>query len=143
MGVKVDTTMINLNTIVIVVGFLITYTGIVAAWTTTQNNVVALRSWQDEHEDYHGNARADYTARFVAIDVRITDMIKKQAEYDNLSYRFALLEKSHEAMDLRINRIVESYSNQFTEMRTQLSGIATQVALVNQSLQRIEAGGKK
>lgn len=142
MGIKVDTTVINLNTLVIIVGFLITYTGIIASWTTSQNNIVILRDWQEQHEEYHSGARADYMAKFATIDIRFSEILKTQAGYENLTYRFALLEKSHEAMDARISRIVESYGNQFTEMRAQLNSISTQIALTNQSLQRIEAGKK-
>jgi hypothetical protein len=74
-----------------------------------------------------------------ALAVRV-DLIEKasliQAQFD---YRLAQVEKTQDLTDTRLGRITESYSNQFADMRNQLSAISTQIALTNQTLNRIEA----
>jgi chromosome segregation ATPase len=73
------------------------------------------------------------------LDTRLTLLEREQIKVDQTEYRMAQLEKGLESLDIRLNRVTESYSNQFADVRTQLSSISTQIALSNQTLQRIES----
>lgn len=122
---------VNLNTVVVIIGFLGTFAGIITLWNSNQYKL-------DENSrriDAHDVIFKGMGERFDAID-------KRDADTRDLQFRVGALEKGQEGVDTRISRIVESYGNQFTDIRGTLSAISTQVALVNQSLQRIEALGK-
>ncbi|WP_376742439.1 hypothetical protein [Ensifer canadensis] len=73
------------------------------------------------------------------VDQQISTLRANLAKLDQIEYRITANEKGIEALDTRIGRVTESYSNQFSDFRNQLSSISTQIALTNQTLQRIEA----
>lgn len=116
---------VNLNTIVIAVGFLATFASIVYSYSNLQ---AEQRNFGEFIEEQRGvNAK---------LDARVS------AQNDTLGgipYQVGQLQKAQESTEERIGRVTESYSNQFGDIRMQLSNIGTQVALVKQSLDRIEA----
>lgn len=139
MADNIDLKSINLNTVISLAGFLGTFVLVGIAWGTTQSNISELTQWRDAHETRHRDIQADEAA-YRAIAGQQIDAINKQLlAVDQMTYRMAQLEKSQDNVDTRINRIAESYSNQFADFRTQLSSISTQIALTNQTLQRMEA----
>lgn len=118
----------NINTVAVMVGFI----GMFVAWGYT---VAEIRG---------ANERATrnierLTAESKDMELRVQVIERYQAKAEQTEYRITVLEKGLENIDTRINRITESYSNQFSDFRTQLSAISTQIALSNQTLQRIEA----
>lgn len=119
---------INLNTVVIVAGFLGTFGGIVASYSNIQADQRNIGTFIEEQKAT--NARFD--ERFQAQSVLLNSLPLMNAQV-------AQLKESQDNTEIRIGRVTESYSNQFSDIRSQLGSIGTQVALVKQSLDRIEA----
>lgn len=119
---------INLNTIAIIVGFITTIVTISYFFSNLQN----------EQKNFGGFVleQKAVNARF---DERISTNAAALEALPQMNYQVAQLEAADKNSDDRIGRITESYGNRFTEFTTQLAAIATQVALVQQSLVRIEA----
>lgn len=118
----------NLNTLAVLAGFAAGF----VAWGFTLSQ---MRNGQEVNADRISElqtATAAVTARVDAIEK--ASMLQAQFEY-----RLAQVEKSLDLVDARFGRITESYSNQFSDMRQQLGAISTQIALTNQTLNRIEA----
>jgi hypothetical protein len=136
---QVDTRTININTVISVAGFLATFVMIGVAWGTTQANITDLEEWRIAHEALHRDLEARVRSHDAVVDQQISTLRANLAKLDQIDYRVTLMEKGQENIDVRIGRITESYSNQFSDMRNQLSSISTQIALTNQTLQRIEA----
>ncbi|RVG38217.1 hypothetical protein CN233_03600 [Sinorhizobium meliloti] len=139
MTFDVDTRTININTVISVAGFLATFVFIGIAWGATQAAVSDLEEWRMQHEGVHRDLAATTRSHDAVVDQQIASIRAALAKIEQIEYRTTSNEKGIEAIDLRVNRIAESYSNQFADMRTQLSSISTQIALTNQTLQRIEA----
>lgn len=118
----------NINTIAMLAGF-------VGGFITWGYTLAEMRNGQE----MNAAKIIDLQAGQAALVARVDLMEKVDAKQEQLDYRLAQAEKGIEATNERIGRISESYSNQFSDMRTQLSTISTQVALTNQSLNRIEA----
>jgi flagellar capping protein FliD len=83
--------------------------------------------------------QADEASYRAVMSQQVDGINKSITKLDQMDYRVTSLEKASENTDNRISRISDSYSNQFADFRTQLSSISTQIALSNQTLQRIEA----
>jgi len=118
----------NINTVAVLIGFI----GGFVAWGYTMSEI---KNGRDQ------NARdiQSLVTQFAAMEARVQLIERAEAKNDQLDYRLAQNEKSVDNVDTRLNRVTESYSNQFADIRTQLSSISTQIALTNQTLQRIEA----
>lgn len=119
---------INFNTIAIIVGFLSTLTAIVWSYANLTNK-----------QENFGEFITDQKATNARFDERFQSQGKLLADLPLMGVRVVTLETVQEKTDERIGRVTESYSNQFADIRLQLSTIGTQVALVKQSLDRIEA----
>lgn len=139
MNLQVDTRTINLNTVISVAGFLATFVMIGIAWGSAQRTISDLEQWREGHEAAHRDLLANVRTQDAVFDQRLNTVSATLAKIDQIDYRITANEKAIEAIDTRVNRITESYSNQFADMRTQLSAISTQIALTNQTLQRMEA----
>src|SRR6266480_5726555 len=111
---------INLNTVIAVVGFLGMFATFIGAWTT-------IRYKQDEMEKWQVTSSTQYSTIVARIDALQTALNKQ----DEVTYRVAQTEKYQENMDTRINRIAESSSSQFNELRAQLGLLATQITIAN------------
>lgn len=122
---------INLNTILGVASFLVLFAGIVANYASVKFQQDQTTDWQRRHEELHDQLKAERIARNAAIDVRIDAT-------NGHEYRIAQNEKGLEGTEARLNRMAESYGNQFGEIRTQMNQIAIQLALANDSLKRLE-----
>jgi chromosome segregation ATPase len=138
-GIQVDTRTVNINTLISIAGFLGTIVMIGVAWGTTQSTIRDLEQWRQGHETAHRDLQATIATRSAVIDQQLNALRGELAKIDRLEYRVTSNEKGLETLDGRINRITESYGNQFADMRSQLSSISTQIALTNQTLQRMEA----
>jgi hypothetical protein len=117
----------NINTVAVIVGFIAMF----VAWGYT---LAEIKSGRDQ------NARDIQTlvGQFAGMEARVQLVERAEVKNDQMDYRIAQNEKAIDNADTRMNRLAESYSNQFADIRTQLSSISTQIALTNQSLQRIE-----
>lgn len=120
----------NINTVAVLCGFVAGF----IAWGYTLAEIKAGREQNAANIERLVTQAGTFEARFEVIDRTLTKM-------DQTEYRLTLLEKGQDSLDQRMNRMAENYSNQFSDMRTQLSTISTQIALTNQSLNRIEAQG--
>jgi chromosome segregation ATPase len=118
----------NINTLAVVCGFV----GGFMAWGYT---LAELRTGREQ------NARniESLNTQFGAMEARMTLLERSDAKMDQLDYRVAQNEKAIENVDIRMNRLAESYANRFADINTQLSAISTQIALVNQTAQEIKA----
>lgn len=123
---------INLNTIVAVVGFLVTFAGIITVWNQVQYKQQDFDRWISTHEELHKAIALD----LVGIHNVVSDRGDKMLD---MAFKEGQLEKTVDAMNDRLSRLTENYGNQFTDIRSSLGSIATQLALTNQSLQRLEA----
>lgn len=118
----------NLNTLAVLVGFAAGF----VAWGFTLSQMRNGQEVNAAHIDELQTLQAATAARVDAIE-------KASAIQAQFEYRLAQVEKSLDLVDVRFGRITESYSNQFSDMRNQLGTISTQIALTNQTLNRIEA----
>lgn len=128
-GIKAE---INLNTIVAIVGFLMTFAGIVTVWNQVQYKQGDVDKWITQHEDLHKQIALDLQSLHGVDADRGGKMI-------DMAFREGQLEKTVDALDQRISRITESYGNQFTDIRNSLGTISTQLALTNQTLGEFKA----
>jgi len=133
----------NLNTVVALVGFLSLFATIISVWTGIQFRQTKMEEWQQSHMEFHAQLKADSSSLRASYDAQLNNMRTQLSELDNITYRITSNEKSIEAMDTRISRISESYTNQLGDVRSQLANISTQLALANQSLLRVEKSDLK
>lgn len=118
----------NINTVAVLVGFSAGF----VAWGYTLADMKTGREVNAQNILVLQTSQASLATR--------VDLIEKSAAVQaNFEYRLAQFEKALDNLDLRVSRINESYGNQFADMRNQLSSISTQIALTNQTLNRIEA----
>lgn len=129
---------VNLNTIVAIVSFLGVFASFVATWTIIQTKQTEISNWQFDHLKLHEQLSIDRAARTAAVNVRLDTMQDSLNELEQMKYRITLNEKAIDTTDTRIDRVVESYANQFNEIRSQLAVLNTQLALANDSLKRLE-----
>lgn len=133
---------INLNTIVAIVGFLSMFATVIATWSSVQYRQAATDTWQKEHVELHASLKAESAAARAMYNTRLDNMAselnKVATRIEQMDYRLTNNEKGVENGDVRTSRVVESYGNQFTEIRGQLAVLNTQVALANDSLKRLE-----
>lgn len=135
-GIEVEKFKVNLNTIVAFIGFLGTFGLLTTMWNDALNEQRNTSRWIEQHNLLHEAIAKDLSG------LHATDQTGASTILD-LTFRVAQLEKGSEGADTRISRITESYGNQFTDIRGALSGITTQLALTNQSLQRLEVASGK
>lgn len=128
----------NINTVIALIGFLSMFAGFVATWTIVQYKQTQTSDWQTSHELLHKQLDQDRAASRAAFSLRLDSLQAAITKQDQLEYRLAQLEKAHDSTDERINRMVESYGNQFSEIRNQLGTITLQLALANDALKRVE-----
>ena len=110
----------------------------VTTWTSVQYKQNANEKWQSDHLELHSRLGADAAARYASVTTRLDEYQKQFVLLEEFKYRVAQLEKQQETADTRVSRIVDSYSTQFTEIRQQLANLATQIALANDALSRLE-----
>lgn len=118
----------NLNTLAVLAGFAAGF----VAWGFTLSE---MRNGQQ----INASRITELQAATAAITVRVDTIEKASAIQTQFEYRLAQVEKSLDLVDARFGRMSESYTNQFSDMRQQLGAISTQIALTNQTLNRIEA----
>lgn len=118
----------NLSTIAVMAGFVAGF----VAWGYTLAEMRNGQQINASHIDELQVSQAAVTARVDAIE-------KASAIQAQFEYRLAQVEKSLDLVDARFGRMSESYTNQFSDLRQQLGAISTQIALTNQTLNRIEA----
>lgn len=119
---------INLNTIAIIVGFLITFAGIIGSWSNLQNQQLNFVDFIVEQKGF--NSR---------VDERIKATEDHLSELPQFTMQIAAITENAKGIDERLSRMTESYSNRFSDIQNQLATLVTQIALIKQSLDRIEA----
>lgn len=115
---------VNLNTIVLAVGFLSTFAAVVLSWSSIQN---------EQHN--FGDFVAEQKAFNSAALERFKSAEEKLQAVPLINSQVAQLQASDSNFDTRLGRIADSSA----DIRAQLGSIVTQVALVKQSVDRIEA----
>lgn len=123
-GIEIKKFEINLNTIAILISFMVMFGTMISKF----NDV--------------GYAIRDSSNKNEAQDKIIQALLDTDKQLPDIVFRVAQNEKAIELGDNRVNRIVDNYSNQFSDIKNALSAITTQQALQSQSLQRLEAAGK-
>lgn len=118
----------NINTVAVLAGFIMGF----VAWGYT---LAELRTGREQNAQNIQTLGSDATA----LEARVVILERLTLEAKSVEFRLAQMEKIDENFDVRVNRITESYSSQFADIRTQLSSMATQIALVIQTTNRIEA----
>lgn len=117
----------NINTVAVLLGFI----GGFIAWGYTLAELRTGREQNAMNIERLATQNSGFDSRLALLERTLTRL-------DQGDYRMGQIEKAHEQLDMRVSRIVETYSNQFADFRTQLSAISTQIALTNQTLSRIE-----
>lgn len=120
MTFEVDTRTININTVVSVAGFLATFVFIGIAWGASQAALSDLEEWRIQHEGVHRDLSGTIRSHDAVVDQQISTLRANLAKLDQIEYRITANEKGIEALDTRIGRVTESYSNQFSDFRNQL-----------------------
>lgn len=115
---------VNFNTIAIFVGFGITLSTIVGSWANLQ-----------AQQQNFGAFVAEQKAFNAATDQRFKQTDEKLAAVPLITSQIAGLQASDLNFDTRLGRINDSSA----DIRAQLGSLVTQVALVKQSVDRIEA----
>lgn len=121
----------NINTVAVLFGFVAGF----IAWGYTLAELRTGREQNASNIEKLTAQNSTFETRFEVIDRTLSKM-------DQTDYRLTLLEKGQDSVDQRMNRMAENYSSQFSDMRTQLSTISTQLALTNQTLQRLDVRGE-
>lgn len=133
---------INLNTVIALATLLGIFGGFVATWTSSQNKQIANQQWQEAHDARHDKLAQEGAARQAAYNTKFDLIMERLGKIDQdnqqLNYRVALNEKGIENADTRTNRVTESYSNQFSEFRSQLNALNIQQTLANDILKRLD-----
>lgn len=129
---------VNLNTIIAIIGFLGMFAGLTATWTSIQYRQASTDKWQTEHMEMHAKISSDAAARYAGVTARLDEYQKQFVALEEFKYKVVALDKTTEAAETRTSRIVDSYSQQFTEIRTQLATLNTSIALANDALGRLE-----
>lgn len=119
---------VNLNTVAIIVGFLSTLTAITWSYANLTNKQDNFVDFVVEQKTV--NAKTD--ERFSAADVKLSVIPVISAD-------LARIDASNNGQDERMGRMSENAGNQFSDIRTSISQLNTQAALIKQSLDRIEA----
>lgn len=115
---------VNFNTIAIVVGFAITLSGIVASWANLQAQQRNFGDFVVEQKTFNA-----------ATEQRFTNFEEKLSAVPLISNQIVGLQAADVNFDSRLGRINDSSA----DVRAQLSALVTQIALVKQSVDRIEA----
>jgi hypothetical protein len=118
----------NLNTVVTIAGFLATFTTIVTAWANLQNNQRNFGQFIEEQKLFNGN-----------IDERFKAGGEKMSAIPILQADVARGEAANMAQDDRMSRMADSNGGQLADLRAGMATLNTQVALIKQSLDRLEA----
>lgn len=122
---------VNSNTLIMVAGFCGTIVTGALAWSDSQHSLADNTRRIEAHD-----------VMFKAVSDRFDTIDKRDADTRDLQFRVGALEKGQESADTRVSRIVESYGNKFTELGVSIASIQTQLALIAQSQQRLEAAAK-
>lgn len=142
-GIEIDRKIqLNLNSFISIAGLLSILIAVISTWNTIGSKQDRTNDWIAGHEKLHLNFAADIKARDATTDERMrniaTSLATLETTMNSLEIKMAQIDKVADNFDGRLNRVTESYSNQFADMRTQLNAIATSQALTNQTLSRIE-----
>lgn len=142
-GIEIDRKIqLNLNSFISIAGLLSIFIAVISTWNTIGSKQDRTDDWIAGHEKFHLNFAADIKARDATTDERMrniaTSLATLETTMNSLEIKMAQIDKVADNFDGRLNRVTESYSNQFADMRTQLNAIATSQALTNQTLSRIE-----
>jgi hypothetical protein len=117
----------NLNTWVQIVGFLGIFATVIAAWSNLQNEQRNFGAFIEEQKTFNGR-----------IEERFRTGAEKLAQFPVLQADMTRVEAANVAQDDRMSRMADSNGTQLADLRASAAQLATQVALIKQSLDRIE-----
>lgn len=140
----------NITLIATGIGIFITFATVVVIGNSAIISVEGLTNWTKQHDAYHKERKSEYDIKMGSIDEKIRGLENKASAYENIQYRLSQAEASINNSNVRTDRIVSDFNNNFSEvrkefsaqisdMRKDLGAITTQVEIANQILRRIEA----
>lgn len=129
---------VNLNTVLGIISFLVVFSSIIVTFASVKFQQNQTNEWQDKHETLHKQMAVDRASTIATYTTRLDAMQEDLSQFAQYEYRIAQNEKAIESNDTRLNRMSESYGNQFAELRVQMNQLAIQLALANDALKRIE-----
>lgn len=114
------------------IGHILTIGGMIVAvtlgWAKLDANQQALLSWQNNQDKAYAERRAVTDARFTALEAKI-------APLEAVQFRLGKQEADTVAANARIDRIVDSFSEQLKELRKDVNAVGTKVEVLTRSLE--------
>lgn len=114
------------------IGSLIAVVGVAVAMVTNynqlQNNQDKVKIWQETMEKQIAERRVLIDARFSALEAKV-------APIEAVQFRLGKQEADIVAVNSRIDRIVDSFSDQLKELRKDVNAVGTKVEVLTRSLE--------
>ncbi|WP_454812855.1 hypothetical protein [Labrys neptuniae] len=114
------------------IGSLIAVVGVAVAmvtnYNTLQNNQDRVKIWQE-------NLEKQMAERRVLVDTRFSALEAKIAPIEAVQFRLGKQEADIVAANSRIDRIVDSFSEQLKELRKDVNAVGTKVEVLTRSLE--------
>lgn len=101
---------------------------LVTNYNTLQNNQDRVKSWQEDRDRQITERRAVTDARFSALEAKV-------APLESVQFRLGKQEADIVASNARIDRIVDSFSEQLKELRKDVNAVGTKVEVLTRSLE--------
>lgn len=129
---------LSLQTLGMISGFIGTIIVIVTAWNDVNNKVEAHTKWIDNFENYRKDRSAEQKLVEGANAARFDNIYKDLATLPNMGYRLTQAESNINNISARVERVSADTTAALQRVQGDLNKLATDVALSNQSLGRIE-----
>ena len=104
---------------------------------------VEWNEFQVRQDEWNASLERDRQDGRKSYEMQIRELLaalaKQSNAADNAILEIGRLQKTDEATDQRINRIVESYSGRLDKLQEDFNAMRTEQALTNQTLRRIES----
>lgn len=114
------------------IGSLIAVVGVAVAmvtnYNTLQNNQDKVKIWQETLEKQIAERRVLIDARFSALEAKV-------APIEAVQFRLGKQEADIVAANARVDRIVDSFSDQLKELRKDVNAVGTKVEVLTRSLE--------
>ncbi|OCC05293.1 hypothetical protein BA190_10340 [Labrys sp. WJW] len=101
---------------------------VVTNYNQLQNNQDRVKIWQETLEKQIAERRVMIDARFSAIEAKI-------APIEAVQFRLGKQEADIVATNARVDRIVDSFSDQLKELRKDVNAVGTKVEVLTRSLE--------
>ncbi|MGJ4858911.1 hypothetical protein ACN6KF_004917 [Labrys sp. La1] len=116
---------VDIGSLIAVVGVAV---AMVSNYNTLQNNQDRVKIWQE-------NLEKKMAERRVLIDTRFSALEAKIAPIEAVQFRLGKQEADIVATNSRVDRIVDSFSDQLKELRKDVNAVGTKVEVLTRSLE--------